>query len=108
MRRNGLLLEHILHERLSRSIETMQYYRRPPPREADYAMAPWLRPLAPAELEYPVESAAASLGSGQRSVGSHQHLTAPMYGNQPPLPAPTQQARHPSSNIIVEDSLVRH
>ena len=63
MRRNGLLLEHILHERLSQSIETKEYYRRPPPREADYAMAPWLRPLAPPELEHPGESAAASLAS---------------------------------------------
>ena len=26
MRRNGLLLEHILHERLNKSIETINYY----------------------------------------------------------------------------------
>ena len=63
MRRNGLLLEHILHERLTKSIETKTYYQRPPPREDPFALAPWAKPLASPDLEYQMESAAASIGS---------------------------------------------
>ena len=36
MRRNGLLLEHIMHERLNKSIETINYYQRPTPRYDEY------------------------------------------------------------------------